>query len=527
MSLPGGDASSEWRPKVNPWVVAASVMLATFMEVLDTTIVTVSLPHMAGNLSATNEEATWVLTSYLVSNAIILPASGWLAIYFGRKRLLLTSVTLFTLSSFLCGIAPTMSFLVVARVLQGIGGGALQPLAQAILLESFPPAKRGQAMAAFGVGVIVAPVIGPTLGGWLTDTYSWRWIFNINIPIGLLALYLMQRNVEDPPYIRNAKPGKIDGIGFGFLVLWIGTLQIVLDKGQQDDWFGAVWIRWFTLISVAGLVLFVIRELRAAEPIVNLRIFLNRNFWIGATLMMLFGAALYSTVTMVPLFLQTLVGYSATKSGIASSPRGLGSLVAMPLVARLIAKWDARWMLAAGVGIFAVSSFLIGNLNAEIGMSNIIVPIVLQGFGMGFIFVPLTTMTMSMLANTQMGNATGIYNLLRNLGGSIGISIATTYLARGAQAHQVYMVAHLTPYDPGYQMRLQGIQNALTPYTGAPQAHMQAQAILQGIVMQQAYLKAFMDNFHWIALLVSVCVPGALLMKRIVHRAEVRAPKSE
>ncbi len=511
-------AASQWRPKVNPWVIAGSVMLATFMEVLDATIVTVSLPHIAGNLSATNEEATWVLTSYLVSNAIILPASGWLALYFGRKRLLLISVTLFTLSSFLCGVAPTMTMLVLARVLQGIGGGALQPLAQAILLESFPPAKRGQAMAAFGVGVIVAPVIGPTLGGWLTDTYSWRWVFNINIPIGLLALFLMQRNVEDPPYIRDARPGRIDGIGFGLLALWIATLQIVLDKGQQDDWFEAAWIRWFVLITVVGLVAFIVRELRTKEPIVNLRVFLNRNFWLGTSLMTLFGAALYSTVTMVPLFLQTLVGYTATKSGIASSPRGLGSLVAMPLVARMIAKWDARWMLAIGVSIFAISSFLIGNLNAEIGMGNIVWPIVLQGFGMGFIFVPLTTLTVSMLANAQMGNATGMYNLMRNLGGSIGISVATTYLARGAQAHQVYMVAHMTPYDPAYQMRLQGIQAALTPYTGAPQAQLQAHAVLQGIVMQQAYLRAFIDNFHWIAILVAICVPGALLMKRVVHK---------
>ena len=343
-----------------------------------------------------------------------------------------------------------MALLVTARVLQGIGGGALQPLAQAILLESFPPAKRGQAMASFGVGVIVAPVIGPTLGGWLTDTYSWRWVFNINIPIGMLALYLMQRNVEDPPYIKHAKPGRIDGIGFGLLALWIATLQIVLEKGSRTTGSKRLGSGGSVLISVAGLVAFIVRELRAKEPIVNLRVFLNRNFWIGTSLMTLFGAALYSTVAMVPAILadtgrllgaeerdreqSARVGFAGGDAAGSANDREVGCAM------------DAR---NRSDVCSPISSFLIGNLNAEIGMANIVWPIVLQGFGMGFIFVPLTTMTVSMLANTQMGNATGMYNLMRNLGGSIGISVATTYLARGAQAHQVYMVAHMTPYDPG------------------------------------------------------------------------------
>jgi MFS transporter, DHA2 family, multidrug resistance protein len=512
------DHHAEWHPSVNPWLIAGSVMLATFMEVLDTTIVAVSLPHIAGNLSATNEEATWVLTSYLVSNAIVLPASGWLALYFGRVRLLMGCVAIFTLSSFLCGIAPTMTFLVLARVLQGAGGGAMQPLAQAILLESFPPAKRGVAMAVFGIGVVVAPVIGPTLGGWLTDSYSWRWVFNINIPIGILALYLIRRNVEDPPYIKNAKPGRIDGIGFGLLTLWLATLQVVLDKGQLEDWFASQWICWFSIISVGAMAAFIYRELHTPEPICNLRVFLNRNFWIGTLVMTVFGSALYSTVTLMPLFLQTLVGYTSAKAGLVTSPRGLGSLFVMPLVGRLIAFMDARWMLVIGISIFVASTFMLGGLNTQIGMSNVVWPMVVQGVGLGFIFVPLSTLSVSTLAQRQMGNATGLYNLMRNLGGSIGISVATTYLARDAQAHQNMLVSHLTPYDPVFTQRIGAIAAGLAPYTGAPQAQMQAYAAVHGILMQQSMLRAFMDDFNWLALIVAVCIPGALVMKKVVHK---------
>ena len=516
MSVPAGP--EYWRPSVNPWLVAGSVMLATFMEVLDTTIVAVSLPHMAGNLSATNEEATWVLTSYLVSNAIVLPVAGWLASYLGRKRLLLGCVTLFTLSSFLCGVAPSMPFLIFARVLQGAGGGALQPLAQAILLESFPPSKRGMAMAFFGIGVVVAPVIGPMLGGYLTDNYSWRWVFNINIPIGILAFILMRRNVEDPPYIRNAKPGKIDGIGFAYLTLWLATLQIVLDKGQQEDWFGSVWIRWFTFLSVAGMIAFVLRELRTDHPIVNLRIFKNRNYAIGTLLMAIFGSALYSTVTLLPLFLQTLVGYTSEKAGYATSPRGLGSLMIMPLVGRLIAKVDARRMLVAGISIFVVATFMFGDIDTEVGMRTIVLQNFLQGIGMGFVFVPLSTLSVSMLRQDQMGNATGLFNLMRNLGGSIGISAFTTYLARDAQAHQAMLVAHLTPYDPAFQQRVAAIQNGVTAYVGAPQAQQGAFGAIYGMLVEQANTQAFMDDFHWIAVVVVLCIPGALLMRKVVHK---------
>jgi len=518
---------TEWRPRANPWAIGASVSLATFMQVLDTTIVSVAMPHMAGSLSATPEEATWVLTSYLVANAIVLPASGWLALRFGRKRLMLFSTTLFTVASFFCGIAPSMTLLILARVVQGASGGALQPLTQAILLESFPPAKRGMAMAMFGVVIVAAPVIGPTLGGWLTDSYSWRWVFNINIPVGILAVLLINRFVEDPPYITNARPGKIDSAGLAFLILWLGTLQVVLDKGQQEDWFSTAWITWFAVISVCSMLAFLLRERRAAEPIVNLSVFRDRNYTVGTLLTGLTGACMFSLITMVPLFLQIVLGYSAQMSGLATTPRGVGSLVAMPLVGALIGVMDSRWLVLAGTSLFAISSYMFGGLNLDIAMGNIVFVNVLQGFGIAFTLVPLMTMTMARLRNEQMGNATGLYNLVRNLGGGIGISLATTFLARGAQAHQAMMVSHLTPYDFAYQQRLAAIQAGLAPLTGAPQAQQQAYAAMQGVLLQQATLAAFLSNFRWIALGIAVCGPLVLLMRKAVPRRGPGAPPAE
>src|SRR5271155_6100333 len=295
-------------PIINPWLIATAVMLATFMEVLDTSIAAVSLPYIAGSLSATNDEATWVLTSYLVANAIVLPASGWMSQKFGRKRFLITCIVIFTVSSFLCGAATNLGMILIARALQGAGGGALQPLSQAILLESFPPAKRGQAMAAFGFGVVVAPVLGPTLGGWITETYTWRWAFFINIPIGIVAVILISRLIIDPPYIRDAHPPRLDGIGLGLLAVWIGTLQIVLDKGQEDDWFGATWIRWATFIVITGLIAFLWREFKSKRPLVDLSVFRNRNFGVGCIQIALFGAVVYGMITILPLFFQTLLG---------------------------------------------------------------------------------------------------------------------------------------------------------------------------------------------------------------------------
>ena len=335
----------EWRPRHNPWLITLTVMMAVFMEVLDTSIANIALPHVAGSLSATPEEATWILTSYLVANAIVLPMTGWLGNHFGRKRVLLTCIFMFTFASALCGLAWDLPTLVVARILQGFGGGAMVPIAQSIMLESFPRQKRGAAMAVFAQGVVVAPILGPTLGGWITDNYSWRWIFYINLPVGIMAVLLAKWLVEDPPYIKRNLEATIDYMGFALLAVWLATFQIVLDKGQEADWFGALWVRWFTLVSVVSFVGFIWWEFRTEHPLVDLRVFKNRNFAVGLILMTTLAAILYGTTAQLPLFLQTLMGYPALQSGYAMSPRGVAAFITTFLVGRLVGKIRMRWML--------------------------------------------------------------------------------------------------------------------------------------------------------------------------------------
>src|SRR5438270_6956619 len=375
-------AHSVWKPSFNPWLIAASVMLATFMEVLDTSVANVALPHIGGNLSATPEEATWVLTSYLVSNAIILPATNWLSRYFGRKRFLIVCIVIFTLSSALCGAAASLGMLIVARILQGAGGGALQPIAEAVLMESFPPEKRGSAMAVFGMGIVVAPIIGPTLGGWITDNYSWRWIFYINVPIGILAIFMANIFVEDPPYIRDQRPGRIDYLGFGLMALALGTMQLVLDKGQEDEWFASSFITGFAILSAAALIAFIIWELRSREPIVDLRVLVNRNFAVGTSLMIVMGVVLYGTIALLPLFLQTLMGYPAVESGMAVSPRGFGAVTSMLIVGRLINRVRGRYLVMFGFSVLAYSIYLFSKINLEISISSIVWPNIVSGFAM-------------------------------------------------------------------------------------------------------------------------------------------------
>jgi DHA2 family multidrug resistance protein len=514
-------APDEWVPAANPWIIAAAVMLATFMEVLDTSVANVALPHIGGSLSASTDESTWVLTSYLVSNAIILPATGWLASVFGRKRLLITAIVVFTVSSALCGAATSLGMLVVARVIQGIGGGCLQPIAQAVLLESFPPQKRGQAMAVYGMGIIVAPIIGPTLGGWITDNYSWRWIFYINIPVGVAAIMMAQTFVQDPPYIKRLIRRRIDYIGFGFMAIWLATLQLVLDKGQEDDWLAALWIRWFIVISVGCLIAFVIWELRSDDPIVNLRIMKNGNFAVGMLLIAVVGAVLYGTTAMLPIFLQTLLGYPALQSGLAVSPRGLGSLVSMIVVGRLIGIIDSRWLMALGFGVLALSVFLLSRIDLDISMVNVIWPNVINGLAMGFIFVPLTTTTMGTLRNDQIGNATGIYNLMRNIGGSIGISASTTLVARSSQVHQALMTSHMTAYDPSFVQELHKMQGALSAQSGSVASAHQAYGVMYGILVNQATMLAFLDAFRDLGVICLLSIPLVFLFRRVKPRGPV------
>jgi MFS transporter, DHA2 family, multidrug resistance protein len=507
--------------KVNPWLIAAAVVLPTFMEVLDTTIVSVALPYIAGNLSASSSEATWVQTSYLVSNAVVLPASAWFSSYFGRKRFFMACIGIFSAASFLCGIAPTLGVLILARVLQGAGGGALQPLSQSILMEAFPPAKRGQAMAVWGFGVIVAPVIGPLLGGWVTDHYSWRWLFYINIPVSLIALWMIRQFIADPAYLRNAKPGRIDAIGFGLLTLWLATMQTVLDKGQEDDWLSATWIRWFSCISVLSLIALVIWELRVQSPIVNLRVLKNRNFALGTVLVTVFGVMIYSPLALLPLFLQNLLGYNALQSGLAQYPRGAGSLMVLPLVGFLSSRVDNRKLIFAGLVLCGVSVLMLGDINLQVAKSNFALANLIQGAGMAMTFVPLATTAMGLLRNTEMGSAAGLFNLMRNLGGSIGTSMVTTMVARDAQAHQVMLVAHVTPFDPNYQAGLQSVQAALAPGVGPTQASVMAPGAIYNSLLQQSNLLAYVDNFRWLALLAFAAILAALCMKRVSTKGSV------
>jgi DHA2 family multidrug resistance protein len=510
--------SSGWRPTANPWVIAISVMLATFMEVLDTSVANVALPHIAGSLAAGTEESLWVLTSYLVSNAIILPAAGWLASTFGRKRVLLTCVTIFTLASLWAGAATTLPMIVIARVFQGIGGGALQPLAQAVLLESFPPEKRGAAMAVYGMGVVVAPIIGPTLGGWITDNYTWRWIFYINLPVGILAVLLISSFVEDPPYIRPLAPRRIDYLGFGLMALWLGTLQIVLDKGQQVDWFAATWVRWTALVCAAAMIAFIWREVTTGDPIVNLGILRDRNFAVGLGLIAVMGGVLYGSIALLPLFLQTVMGYPPLQSGLALSPRGIGALLSMVIVGRLVARMDTRVMIATGFAILAFATFMLSHLTLDVAMRNITTPNVIAGFAMGFIFVPLTTTAMGTLRNEQIGNATGLFNLMRNIGGSIGIAVVQTMLARDSQRQHALLVGNLSPENPAYQESYQGLRAALTPEVGAAAAADQANAVLYQLFLRQVALLSYVDNFRLISLICLLCVPLVFLFRRVRAR---------
>ena len=505
-------------PAVNPWVIATSVMFATFMEVLDTTVVNVSLPHIAGSLSATVDEATWALTSYLVANAIVLPITGWLANYFGRKRLLISAVAGFTIASFLCGLAPSLAVLVFFRVLQGASGGCLQPLSQAVMLEAFPPADRGKAMAFWGLGIVVAPMLGPVLGGWLTDSYSWRWIFYINIPVGIGGIIMMKMFIFDPPYIRRAA-GKIDSWGIGMLAVGIGALQVFLDKGQEDDWFSSNFIVTLIIIAAVCLIAFVVHELVTAHPVVDLHIFKKRTYSTGVLLMTMLGFVLYGSLVILPIWLQTLMGYSSLQAGWAMAPRGLGSFIAMPITGVLLTRFDARKLLVLGIAGSAFTLFQLSWLNLNAGYWDFFWPQFLQGLSLALLFVPLTTATMDPIANEQMGNATSMFNLMRNLGGSVGIAAATTMVSRAEQRDINNLGAHVNPFSPQAQAALEAARQFFLS-TGADlaTAARQAYAAVFGMVQQQAAILSFIGVFHLLGWVFLACLPLLLLMRRPTTR---------
>jgi DHA2 family multidrug resistance protein len=501
-------------PDINPWLIAIAVMSSTFMEVLDTTVVNVSLPHIAGNLSSTIDEATWTLTSYLVANAIILPMTGWLASTFGRKRLLMMSVTGFTVASFFCGLAPSLPFLIVCRVVQGACGGGLQPLSQAILLESFPPEKRGQAMGFWALGIVVAPMLGPVAGGWLTDNYSWRWVFYINVPIGILAILLTQAFVFDPPYLRKKALG-IDYWGIGFLMLGMGSLQIMLDKGQEDDWFSSHFIVTLAVLAVIGITALIIRELKTDHPIIDLTVFKYRSYAIGTFLMTAIGFVLYGSTVLLPLLMQELLGYTATHAGITNLPRGMASFLFMPLIGFLTGKVDSRKLLGVGLLASAFAMFQLSRFSLDVGFWNFWWPLMMQGAALGLVFVPLTTVTNDPIPRERMGNATSIFNLMRNVGASIGISMVETLQFRRLQTHINVLGRHITPTNPLAVRTLRDMTGLFISRGGdPPSASKQAQAAIWGTVQRQAAMLSYNDVFMFLALMFLAMFPLIFLMSK-------------
>jgi len=502
------------QPQINPWLIAIAVMSSTFMEVLDTTVVNVSLPHIAGSLSASTDEATWTLTSYLVANAIILPMTGWLAGRFGRKRLLIMAVTGFTVASFFCGLAPSLPFLIIFRVIQGACGGGLQPLSQAILLESFPPEKRGQAMAFWALGIVVAPMLGPVAGGWLTDNYSWRWVFYINVPIGVIAILLTQAFVFDPPYLRREKTG-IDYWGIGLLCVGMGSLQIMLDKGQEEDWFGSHFIITLLVLAIIGMGGLIIRELKAKHPVIDLTVFKYRTYAVGTFLMTIVGFVLYGSTVLLPLLMQELLGYTATHAGVTNLPRGLASFLFMPVVGILTGKVDARKLLAVGLTATAIAMFLVSTFSLDVGFWNFWWPLMIQGAGLGLIFVPLTTVTNDPIPRERMGNATSLFNLMRNIGASMGISAVTTLQFRQMQAHTNILGAHVNSSSPAAQQTLRGLQQAfMSRGADAVTAAHQAEGAVWGMVLRQASMLSYNDVFRFLGGMFLVLLPLLFLMKK-------------
>ncbi len=499
----------------NPWLPAVAVMLSAAMEMLDTSVVNVSLPHIAGSLSSTVEEATWILTSYIVASAIVLPISGWLASAFGRKRLLLTVVSGFTMSSVLCGVAPTLPTLIFFRIVQGITGGGLVPLSQAVLLEAFPVEKRGRAMAFWGVGMIAFPILGPTVGGWLTENYSWRWVFYVNVPVGIASLVMMRAFITDPPYLKRTTK-RMDGWGLGLLAVGMGALQIVLDRGQQDDWFSSDLIVTLGVVAGVGLTAFVIRELRTPEPLVDFRLLRYRTFTAGVVVGGVLGFVLFGSVVLLPLFMQQLLGFPAVTAGFWSSPRGIGTLVVLPLTGIMLGRGlDPRILLTTGLVLASVAFFGYASLDLQAGGTDFLWPQIIQGAGLSMVFTPLATVSMDPIPLQSMSYATSLFSLARNIGSSMGVSFVTTELARRSQFHQSRLVESITIYSPWVQHSMHSLEGAVGSST-------RAAGVMYGQVMRQAAALSYFEMFHVLGVLFLVVTPLVWVMRSPEHLAKNR-----
>src|SRR6201997_480228 len=511
------DDADAWRPAVNPWIIALTVTLATFMEVFDTSIANVALPHIAGSLSAGQDESTWVLTSYLVSNAIVLPLSGWLSSIMGRKRFYMSCVALFTISSALCGFSLNLPMLIVFRILQGIGGGGLQPSEQAILADTFPPAKRGMAFAVYGMAVVTAPAIGPTLGGWITDNFTWRWIFFINIPVGIISILLTSRLIQDPPYFKRRKLSetRIDYIGLGFVALGLGTLQVVLDKGQRDDWFESHFIVALSIISAVSLLFVIFWEWRHKDPIIDLHLFRDRTFGVSNLLMFMLGFALLGSTLLLPLFSQTLLGYTAQEAGLALMPGGFMIILLLPLVGFLLSRYTPRWLLLFGLVVLSLSLFHMTSFDLQVDFRTLATARVIQAVGMAFLFVPINTAAYAFLPRDKNNAASGLMNLARNIGGSVGISVVTTMLDRRGQTHLNDLSWNLSASNPAFQNMMQGATRAMQAH-GASQAGatQQAYALIQATVQRQATMLSYIDCFWFLGVAIMLMIPAVFLMRK-------------
>jgi MFS transporter, DHA2 family, multidrug resistance protein len=507
-----------WKPKHNPWIIALTVTLATFMEVLDTSIANVALPHIAGNLSAGLDESTWVLSSYLVANAVILPISAWLATQFGRKRFYMSCVILFGLSSFLCGLAPSLGMLIFFRVLQGLGGGGLAPSEQAILADTFPPAKRGMAFAIYGMAVVMAPAIGPTLGGYITDNFNWRWIFFINVPVAIISLILTSRLVEDPPYLKAARQttGKVDWPGLGLLAVGIGAAQVVLDKGEREDWFSSSFINFFVITSAVCLVTALFWELNHKNPVIDIRLFRNRNFAVSCVMMFMLGLALFGGTVLIPQMVQTLMGYTAEQAGEVLSPGAIVIILLLPFIGMVVGKMDPRRLIAVGWTLAAIAMFyMTTKFNLGMSFREVILLRVYQMVGVAFLFVPIQTMCYVGIPPGKNNNVSGMTNLARNIGGSVGISFVTTLLARRGQFHQNRLAAHTSNYDPAFQSRIANLtQTFKAAGYDASHAMQMAYDRVYGALQAQANMLAYIDTIYIFAIAAILMAPLAFLMKR-------------
>ena len=507
--------TEEWKPKINPWIMIIPVMLAVFIYVLDGTIGNVALPHMAGSFSATRDESMWILTSYLIAAGIVIPAVDFFSKLCGRKNFFIISILMFTIASMLCGMAKNIEFMIFARILQGFGGGGILPISQAIIIESFTKEQRGAAMSVFGMGVILAPIIGPVLGGWITDNWTWPWIFFINVPFGCIAALLSKKLIEDPPYAKRQHNVKIDGKGFFYLTIWLVTLQTVLDKGNNADWFNATWICWTFGVSVVACILFFHSQLTNKDSLVDLSVFKDRNFSAGTIIQVVIQAVLYASLAILPQFLQSMMGYTAFLSGATMMPRGFGSMLSMLITGTLSNKIDNRLFVMLGLALIGGSSLVFGSLNLQISNMNIAIPNFFMGMGMGLSMVPIMNLSVDTLKNEQMTNATGIQNLLKNIGSAIGTSLVATMLTRFAQVHQYMLVGKMSELNPAFIVRVQTTAGALSAYTEHSVAQYMAQYSYYGQLVKQSTLWAFIDSFRIFGVLCLAVIPLLLLMKKI------------